>query len=81
VGVYHPGVHDGGERKETETEDEDQQAVIGTLQISGREEHEQEHKPGEDEDQKHEQAGHEVSPLELSQRSFGGGSAVEYVRV
>ena len=57
------------------------QIVVGALQIGGREEHHREHDPREGENEQYEQAGHERTPMQLSQKITGHGSAGEYSRV
>src|ERR1017187_10494650 len=69
VGVHQPGIDQGGQRQEEEAQDGDDEVLVGTLQVSGREVHHDEHDPGKSQDQKHEQARHERSPLRLSQKS------------
>jgi hypothetical protein len=81
VAIHQPGIHQGCQWQEEETQDRDDEVLVGTLQVSGREVHHHEHEPGECQNEKHEQAGHERSPLQLSQKIVANGSAGEYCRV
>jgi hypothetical protein len=57
-GIDHPGVSEGGQRKEDEADEGNEQAVIGALEIIGEKEDQQESDSGKSDEEYEDQARH-----------------------